>query len=130
MNATNVIQKPIGSTRVLAHMFVPGSCKRLTRGGVGVLLDALDLAHLVVREREERDVDGERDQGDERGEERGQRREEHGGEVRAEREEQGEERHARRDGMHGEAAGPGRPDRLFVVEAMDGEGIGIGYAID
>ena len=41
----------------------------LTRCSVGAGVDAVELAHLVLDEREERDVDGERDEYERRGEE-------------------------------------------------------------
>ena len=41
----------------------------LTRCGVGAGVEAVELAHLVLDEREERDVDGERDERERRGEE-------------------------------------------------------------
>ena len=41
----------------------------LTRCSVNAGVDAVELAHLVLDEREERDVDGERDEYERRGEE-------------------------------------------------------------
>ena len=117
----------------------------LTRCGVGAGVDAVELAHLVLDEREERDVDGERDEREDGGEEGRERREERASRARGgTRSPSRPSLYIRRsgsrvtqsggggrgctDGVDGKAARPGGPDVdevVFVGAGEDGGGVGV-----
>ena len=89
--------------------------RQLTRGRDNFFINVRQKSNLVLHPRVERDVDGERDEGDQRREERGERGEEHGGEVRREGEHERDKGDARRDGVHREPARPVGAGGLLVV---------------